>query len=171
MQDEAEYWRRETERFRLLAEVEAEQRQFQPVSLPPPPPPSYARRQFTIPARKSYRRIRVDDNGQIQPAKPSKPKPAVEPAEPEDKRPRGEDKPLAPSAASLAIARYLARPRGEPEAPAAPVKLPEPPAEVPRRPHAFTGGRSATHRKERKPRPMDSQDLKALEWLKQRGFR
>ena len=112
--------------------------------------------------RKAYRRITIDNEGQIQPAKPAKAKPEGKPAEPEDKRPRGEHKPLAPSALSLAIARYLAKPKGEPEKPTAPVKPPEPPAEAPRSP---------IHRTERKPWPMDSQDIKALEWLKNMGHR
>ena len=175
MQDESEYWRRETERLKLLAEVEAELRQFQPVLIPLeelPPPPSYARRQLTTPHRKSYRRIRIDDAGQIQPAKPPKAKPEGKPSEREDKRPRGERKPPEPTAASLAIARYLARPKGEPEKPTAPVKPPEPPAEVPRHPTSIHR-RTERNRTEHKPRQsgLDAQDIKALEWLKRMGHR
>ena len=169
-------WETEAERLALLAEVIAEQNGIASYKPPQAPeihnPPNW-RRQLNEPPywrRKSYRSIRVDDNGQIQPAKPSKPKPAVKPAEPEDKRPRGEHKPLAPSALSLAIARYLARPKGTPaEAPVnrPPVNRPEiAPSQAPRRQP------TATHRtKESKPRPMDVQDLKALEWLRQKEFR
>ena len=123
-------WESEAERLALLAEVIAEQRQIttSPVSVATPVhnPPNWRRQLNAAPywRRKSYKSIRIDEDGQIQPAKLPKAKPEGKPAEPEDKRPRGEDKPLAPSAASLAIARYLARPKGEPEKPTAPVKPP-----------------------------------------------
>ena len=167
-------WESEQERLALLAEMLAEQNGI--ASYKPPQAqeihnPLNVFRQIarTAPSprshRKAYRRITIDESGQIQTAKPPKPKPEVKPAEPEDKRPRGEHKPLAPSALSLAIARYLARPKGTPAE--APVNRPEiAPSEAPRRQP------TATHRtKESKPRPMDSQDIKALEWLKRMGHR
>ena len=167
-------WESEEERLALLAEVIREQNgtaSYKPPQAPEihNPPNVFRQLARTDPSprshRKAYRRITIDAAGQIQPAKPPKPKPEGKPAEPEDKRPRGERKPPEPTDVSLAIARYLARPKGEPEKPTAPVKPPEPMAEAPRRQP------TATHRTERKPRPMDSQDIKALEWLKRMGHR
>ena len=105
-------WESEQERLALLAEMLAEQNGIASYKPPQAPeihnPPNW-RRQLNEPPywrRKSYRSIRVDDNGQIQPAKPSKPKPAVKPAEPEDKRPRGEP-PAAARAGRASTARRL----------------------------------------------------------------